>query len=141
MSTITKDQIKIIGTICSKLKYTPDEKAAMISSFSNGRETHTPQLRFAEADAFIKHLKAIQGDTNHNQGLSRMLGKMFGYARDMGWTKQNPAGKLVADVDRINRWIMTYGYLKKPINDFTFAELPKLVSQFEMVYKDFLNKI
>lgn len=141
MQTITKPQTAIIGTICSKLKYTPDEKGAMISSFSQGRATHTPDLYFNEAMELIRYLNDMQKDIGHNRDATKMIGKIFYYAHEMGWTKRNPANKTVADGPRVDAWMLTHSYAKKKLNAYSYAELPKLVSQFEMVYKSFLKRI
>jgi hypothetical protein len=34
---------------------------------------------------------------------------------------------------------MKFGYLKKPMNDYTYMELPTLVTQYKNVYTDWLH--
>ena len=138
---ITKQQVGIIGTICSKLQIKGDEKQAMVSGFSLGRCSSSKDLTHEEASAMIKHLVAIQGDDNNSQAKTKMIGKIFYYAHEMRWTKVNGAGKTVADGKRVDEWMTSHSYLKKKLEQYSYKELPKLVSQFAQVYKSFLNKI
>jgi hypothetical protein len=138
---INKAQIGIVGTICSKLKYHPDEKAAIISSFSFGRATSTTDLFFSEAIELIKHLREAQIKTQSSGEGAKMIGKIFYYAHEMGWTKLNNSGKKVADGEAVDKWMTEYSYLKKKLNKYEYKELPKLVSQFAQVYKSFLKSI
>ena len=59
----------------------------------------------------------------------------------MGWVRQNKAGRTVADGQRFDAWALKSSYLKKKLNQYSYAELPKLVYQFEQVYKHFLKSI
>lgn len=66
----------------------------------------------------------------------RMRRKIISRAHEMGW--KTPEGK--ADIERIDNWCLNYGYLKKKLNQYTYNELPKLVTIFEeKVYKQFLS--
>ena len=141
MNKITYEQIKCIHAIIGKLQIAQDEKQAMVSSFSEGRCTSSTQLTMDEARAMIQYLKGCQATPEANNKAGRMIGKIFYYAHEMGWTKKNSSGKLVADGKRVDEWMKKYSYLKKAINRYSYEELPKLVSQFEQVYKHFLQSI
>jgi hypothetical protein len=72
--------------------------------------------------------------------------KLFAMVFELGWAPEGMVagkdGKLVAkrDYKSFHEWVIKYGYLKKPLNRYTYNELPKLVSQFEMgPYKSYLN--
>lgn len=76
------------------------------------------------------------------QGMHKMKGKIFYYCYEMGWTIFNEKkGRPVVDFKRLENWMLNFSYLKKKLDRYTYKELPKLVSQFESVYKSFLNKI
>ena len=140
MAYLNADQLKIIATICSNLHINADDKETMVSGFTDGRETSSKYMYFDEAKAMISHLQELQGQQTIKPGTKPMIGKMLGYARDMGWVNVNADGKMVADFKRMDEWAIKYGYLHKKINDYEYEQLPKLVSQFELVYKSFLNK-
>jgi hypothetical protein len=40
----------------------------------------------------------------------------------------------------VNAWVKEHGAIKKHINYMTYNELCRTVSQFEIVYRNFLNK-
>ena len=141
MAFLNADQLKIISTICSKLHISKEYKTTMVNGFSDGRCTSSKKLYFNEAKALISHLQDLQGTQTKSPGTIRMIGKICGYAREMSWSKKNPEGKIVADMNRLNEWAIKYGYLHKKINAYHYDELPILVTQFERVYKDYLNKI
>jgi hypothetical protein len=90
-----------------------------------------------EAKELVHYLENIN---TADDPADRMRKKIISLAREMGWELRTTAGK-AADMDRIKNWVMKYGYLKKPLNDYTINELPRLVTQFEHVYRDFLNRL
>ena len=91
----------------------------------------------------IKHLKA---NDPYAASVQRMKGKILFLAHEMGWyvegSKRNSKGKLQLDLQRIDNWCLKFGYIKRKFDNYSFEELPKLVTQFkEYVYKDYLKKI
>jgi len=67
-------------------------------------------------------------------------------AFEMGWvkkvTKADNKGNLktVNDYSAVKAWVTKYGYLKKPLNRYTYNELPKLVRQFEQyIYNPYIQ--
>lgn len=140
MKPITPAQLQCINVICTKNKIDADSKAAMVNSYSAAGHTSSKDLLINEAASMIKRLKELYG-TGEDARNKAMLGKIFYYAHEMGWTKVSKvSNKKVADVQAIDDWMKKYSYLKKKLNKYTFEELPKLVSQFEMVYKSHLNR-
>jgi len=60
----------------------------------------------------------------------------------MGWQlPPDNTGRRRVDMKRVDGWCVSFSYLKKKLDNYTYEELPKLVSQFELVYTDYLNKI
>lgn len=113
-----------------------EQKGNIVAGFSKGRTTHFKELDKTEALECIKWLSDKQ-----SQPGNKMRNKIFFYCHQMGWTKINASGKVVADGARFDLWALKYSYLRKKLNQYTYEELPKLVSQFEGVYKSFLKSI
>lgn len=107
--------------------------------FSNGRCESSVDLWHPEAAAMIRHLHELAG-ANDPRRLP-MVNKIYYYAHQMKWQKTNDKGKVVADGKLVDEWMIKYSYRKKKLNAYTYDELPKLVSQFEQVYKDFLKRL
>lgn len=110
----------------------------MVHGFSAGRCTSTKELTDAEATLMLRHLQAHDPQ---RPAIEKMKGKLFYYCHEMGWTKINDAGKKVVDMQRLDNWCRQYSYLKKKLDWYRYAELPKLVSQFEQVYNHFIHSL
>lgn len=135
---ITPQQLKKISTIISKAGISKEAKVAMVQGFTYNRETSTTKMYFDEASFMIKHLETLNPQ---KQGIAKMKGKMLYYAREMGWVKTGQGGKLVADVLQVDKWCLTYGTIKRKLDGYTYNELTVILTQFEKVYKSFLNSI
>ena len=77
-----------------------------------------------------------------------MRGKILSRAHELGWHKKDAKGNVVRDratqkakidFDRVNEWCVKYGYLSKKLDKYTYAELPKLLWQFQQYYKQYLK--
>jgi hypothetical protein len=135
LKMITPAQLRKISTVISKRCISKSDKEAMVLGFSCGRCTSSKELYFLEATEFIKHLEA--GDPSKEAAV-KMRGKILYYAHEMGWhTFKN--GKYVADVKRVDQWCLKYGYIKRKFDGYSYQELPRLVSQFEVVYQHFIS--
>jgi hypothetical protein len=134
---ITPAQLRKINTMISKRCISHPAKEAMVLGFTGGRSTSTKELYFIEASEFIKHLEA--GDPN-KEAADKMRGKILYYAHEMGW-HMFKNGKYVADVKRVDQWCLKYGYIKRKFDGYSYQELPRLVCQFEAVYKHFISCI
>lgn len=109
-----------------------DDKRDIIMEFTAGRTDSARALSNQELRELCEGLnvgRAIPPGDKQRKAIISM-------AHEMNWRK---AGK--ADMPRINGWCNTYGYLKKDLNSYTVAELPKLVTQFKKAYKDHLNAL
>lgn len=136
-SQITPAQLRKINTIISKRNVNKETKEAMILGFTGGRSGSSKDLYIDEAIAMIRHLETT--DQNHVQA-QKMRGKILYYAHEMGWHVFKN-GKWVADVKRVDEWCLKYGYIKRKLDAYTYKELPKLVTQFEAVYKHYINNL
>ena len=127
-------QNKAVYALLNKTGLLP-QKENIVAGISDGRTTSTRELTPQEAIDLIKYLK--------NQDQSEiaadvMRKKIISLAHEMGW---HVAGTRKADMRRIDEWCKKFGYGKKSLDNYHYNELPKLVSQFESVYKSFLNGI
>ena len=116
------------------------ERSELIYSFTEGATTSLKDLSPAKYNEFCSWLKQTFGlvkkdwqDTPEN----KMRRKIIMLFKKMNYT----TAKGKADMESINHWAVKYGYLKKPLNDYTAKELPKLVTQAERMYNSYVNAI
>ena len=149
--TVTKNQIIIIQSIINKNPNLKAAKEDIVSEVSKGRTTSVAALLFAEADSLIKGLQketSFKKEVNKADPCHKMRGKILSHAHELGWHKKDSNGNMIRDpttnkpkidFDRVNEWCTKYGYLKKKLDKYTYAELPKMVGQFKKVYEDYLD--
>jgi hypothetical protein len=138
----TLAQVKIIYTLLG-LANLRDQKDDIIMNFTGGRTDSVSKMDTAEAAALIAHLKSADKTESSS---TKMRNKILSMAHEMNWThivKTTPGTpfKSKVDMEHVDNWCKAKGYLHKPLDDYTYNELPKLVSQFEEVYKSYLNKV
>lgn len=143
MKTLNSNQLKAIYALLGEHGLR-DEKESIIQAFTGGRSTHVSDMTSAEAAALIGHLKSLD---NTEAGATRMRNKILSMAHEMNWcltpgpSPQERGVKRRIDMGRVNNWCISRSYLKKKLDDYTYSELPKLVSQFEEVYKSHLKTV
>jgi len=101
---------------------------------SNGRTESTKELTEREAQIVVAELDKNYGTRDEADVMRK---KIISFAHQMYW--ELPGGK--ADMKRINEWCVNKGPYKKKLNDHTTKELAVLVSVFEKIYKEFINKL
>ena len=124
---ITKPQLQKIHVLLNQMGLI-DNKAELVSSFSNGRVTSTKELTMEEAGFFIRHL------CNYDP-LEKMRSKVFALAYEAGiiWG-DSPADKKMNFI-KLNDFLKERGAVKKDINRMTKSELIKTVNQFQQILK------
>ncbi len=149
MIKINKDQLSAIHTLLHKNNL-KDQKADIVSAFTAGRSTSSKDLTKSEAAALIGHLKSLDKVDN---SATKMRNKILSMAWEMHWVRSltpSPSPeerggqtfiKTVIDMQHVNNWCLKSSYLKKKLDDYKYEELPKLVSQFEEVYKSYLKGV
>ncbi len=138
---LNKNQLMAFNALIHRLGLV-EHKATMVQGATNGRTQSSKELYSNEARELIMQLNLQQLKTDSNADkMQPMRGKIMYYAHEMRWTKTNPTGKTVADGKRIDEWMLHFSYGKKKLNAYKYAELPKLVSQFQQVYKAFLKNV
>ncbi len=151
-SPITSNQIIIIQTIINKDNNLKAAKEDIIKEASGNRTSSVKELLFTEADSLIKGLKkesSFKKELDKSDPCHKMRGKILSHAHTIGWHKKDARGNVIRDkatqkpkidFDRVNEWCTKFGYLHKRLDKYTYAELPTLVSQFEKVVDNYLNK-
>jgi hypothetical protein len=130
-------QIRCIKTLMGKLK-TPDGDA-VVRGFTKLRTGHVSEMTVKEGGELIKHLKKLDPD---EVAANKMRRKLIGMAYERaGLGRSAGSGERRAVVDQLDAWCKQYGYKHKALNSYTKNELPKLVSQYQQVYKDLLERI
>ncbi len=144
MRTISKKQIGLVKTLINKLGL---ESPDLAYNYSDGRTEHISQLFGSEATELIKQLLNGAGKKVDNPA-ERMKRKIISMAHEMRWElpfSRPSSGTLpksnVIDMSRVDGWCIKYGHGHKPLDQYTEAELPQLVTQFKRAYQDFLKGI
>lgn len=142
MKMITKSQIAAIHALLRKHDLT-DNKKDIIEQISGGRVSSTSHLYFDEAMAWINAMNKAWPAEPEKQ--KRMINYIFAMAHEMGWIKEvtvvtAKGMEKKKDYKDVHAWIETKGYLKKPLRQYTYEELPKLVTQFRNVYFSWIKK-
>lgn len=142
---ITTEQNKMMHALLAQLNLM-SQKGNLILGITNGRTESSRQMTNIEANELLAYLRSQQPAlktskrSDEKKKADKMRKVMISLAWQMNWTK-DVQGKQCCDIEHINRWCQTHGYLKKPFNDYLYAELPKLVTQFKSVYKSYLKAI
>jgi hypothetical protein len=134
MELITKQQIKDIYWYVKLLEKDTNDIRTEAWVFSNNRTSTVLNLSNDEAVKYIDFLRQCEVKTN--EACDRMRKKIISRFHEMGYRKN---GRI--QMDRVNRTIEKYGYLHKPLNKYTYKELPKLVSQFSTIKADYLERM
>ena len=110
------------------------QKASLILGHTDGRTESSKEMTDFEANELIKYLRSLT--TNTTDAANKMRRKIIAMCHRIQWTRANGG----VDMVRLNNWCLTKSYLKKNLNDYTYNELPKLVSEFQQVYKYYISK-
>lgn len=135
MSLLNRSQLIAISTLVSKLNIGKEDKAMMVNGFSGGRTETSKELSFTEATALIRHLKSLDPLEKKAETMRR---KIMSFAHQMDW---HIKGTQKLDMQRVDQWCSKFGYLHKKLNQYSYKELPKLITQFERAYNSYLDKV
>lgn len=140
----TPNQRRIIAAILVSRKMM-SQKSDIVEGFTDGRTTSLRELTFTEAAELIDLLNKNPENKNPK---SKLMSKLFAMCHEMGWITTddsvNEKGKLIKkkNYQRVHDWVEKYGYLKKPLREYTYKELPKLVSIFEeKIYNVYIQNL
>lgn len=135
-------KLKAIQTIFRFRKIEKEDQKKIVQENTGGRTTSTRELTDSEARQILAQLKSLDGaSTREDQEKAKadkMKRNIIRMAHEMGWKIK---GSSKIDMKRLNDWCTKSGYLHKPLDNHIYSELPKLVTQFQIVHKGFLNKL
>jgi hypothetical protein len=142
----TSQQIRQFRAILAKLKIM-DMKDDIVLDASDGRTEHASELSQDELQQLIETLneKSFTEETElklrRDYKANNMRKRIFSICHQIGWIKwSDDKNKMIVDIDKLTEWLKKYGYLHKNLNDYKYNELPKLINQFENVFKNYLNQ-
>jgi hypothetical protein len=135
----TTQQNARLHKLLTDLRMDAEAKRDMVSQFTDGRTESSSQMYSAECQRLIDYLQqqANQAQSQQAQSSDLMRKKIIGFFRKKGHVSAN--GK--TDMQAVHNWCVKHGYLHKPLNQYTYQELPTLVTQAERMYQSFLKAI
>jgi len=151
MHSVTNQQIKSIHIKMPKMVLNDANlKGDMIECYTGDpKKRSTKDLTFDQANELIVRLggqpwafEAEVGDRSYatfdNGNKQHRL--LLSYCHQLNWvvtsrTSVSGPTKMYADLGRLGSWLRKYGYLKKPLHEYTAAELPGLCTQLGKVLK------
>lgn len=139
MEPISKKQIGLIKTVCTRLKL---ESADLALDYSNLRTDRVSHLTKDEATQLIKWLLNTTNTPPSPKEL--MVRKIISMAHELHWEKphgKRPGKSNAIDMEKVDSWCIRYGQFHKPLDQHDITELPKLVTQFQNAHKDFLKAV
>jgi hypothetical protein len=137
MKNISEKELKCIKTLLGKLAV--EDKDAMVRGFTDMRTDHVSEMRGHEAAAMIRHLKGLDPDQAKADRMRKKIIALAYRRAGLGGAASREEKKGV--LARLEEWCLKYSYLKKRLDAYTLRELPKLVTQYEEVYKSDLKAI
>ncbi|MBD2769725.1 hypothetical protein IC235_17685 [Hymenobacter sp. BT664] len=141
MQYITAPQNRRLHQLLNQAGISGEDKQALVYAFTNENSTSSKHLLSVQAQGLIQHLEeqlglAVTAPTPEQEEASdKMRRKMISLCHEMRWYIDG-TGKV--DMNRLNGWCQARGFGKKVLNQYTYAELTKLLSQFKIVYSKFL---
>jgi hypothetical protein len=133
----TKSQIKVLHAALVR-RGILDMKAAIVSDHTKGRTEHSSDMKYNEMKDLIDSLNAGH-NVRHSvdkEACNKMRRRILSMCFTIGWTRYSLM-RLKQEVDYgiLHTWMIKYSYLHKALNEYTYDELPKLVTQFESFTK------
>lgn len=129
---LAKRYIIQLRTILSRKGIDEELKEELVHEATNGRTTSIRKMHTAEAIRLINQLNGRPD--NYDGKKQRMKRKILALCHEMGWEEPD-TGKV--DMRRVNAYCKKRGHAHKPFDDYTTAELPLLITQFERLHKSY----
>lgn len=132
------EQVQLINTLLTKYNLR-GEKENIIRGSTAGRTGSSKQVYFEEAKVLIAYLKTRE--PNH-LACENMRRKILGMAYERARLPHNATPAQKKEVRKhVEAWCKKYGYLHKSLDAYSYAELPKLVTQAEYALQDYLISV
>lgn len=112
----------------------------LVFSFSDGDTEKSNHLSEKQIDDMIEYLQHYKGGSSNplaefNSG-QRMRRRILSICYTLGWVVlDKEKGRHVVDMERLQGWMRKYSYLHKGLNEYSYQELPTVVTQFENLLK------
>jgi hypothetical protein len=132
---------KVFGLLKQLGQSGEEERRNVVYHFTQGRTTSLRALTDLELHELSRSLAlqvVQQPRSKEVQSADTMRKAILRMAHEMEWELP---GTTRVDMERVNAWCIKYGHLHKKLNAYKYAELPRLVSQFEKVYEDYLKGV
>lgn len=110
--------------------YTPPRHAAPVAQAAP--VVSVPAAKPSSRQATTKPKAVPDADAAH-----RMRRKIFAIGRAIGWLTGSSPEDLAMNRAKLDDFLVRKSYLKKRLNSYAPAELPKLVAQFELIEKNY----
>ena len=127
MRPITTAQLTKIHVLLNQFGII-DDKAALISQFTDGRETSSKKMTFKEAQILLQHLTKFDP-------LDKMRKKIFALAYVAKIIYGDTAADKKMNAAKLNMFLREKGAIKKELNKMNKADLIKVVNQFSQIVK------
>lgn len=123
-------------------------KHDLVLDACDGRTDSARELSQDEMRHLVTHLeqKLQQARREASPGkeairrMDRMRKRILSMCYSIGWvTYDINESRHKVDMERLGAWLLKYGYLHKPLNDYTYLELPGLVTQVENLMRSVLE--
>lgn len=147
MKTVEPHQIKKIHAILPDVYRNNKElKQQLVYQFTEDADkTSTKDLTYYQAEELIHFLQTgktkdygyyANFDTENKQHMY-----LFSLCHQIGWeTFNEKSNKMVVDTSALGTWLYKYGFKHKPLKEYSFSELPTLITQFENLAKSKIRK-
>ncbi|MFK5855123.1 MAG: hypothetical protein QM503_03255 [Bacteroidota bacterium] len=121
-----------------------DQRHDIVTSYTDGRTHNSSDMSTSEIITLINNLENHHRDTgaplNDFQKGDRMRKRVLSLFHQYGYAKYSPEKKkMIIDFDRLDGWMLKFGYLHKKLNKYKYAELPKLVTQVERLVHKYIQ--
>ena len=143
LKPITPPQLKAVNVLLIK-QGLYEHKREIIESYTGGRTGSSKEMYIHEAAELLSYLNNTQKDVNVS---SKLMAKLFAMCHEMQWITHTTVVeggkiKIKKDYSKVHDWVLKYGYLKKALRQYTYNELPKLVTQLEKyVYNPYIQNL
>lgn len=145
MKQIENNQKYLLSLVEHLTMNTRHERRQIAMNVSKSFKTNLKDLDTKEtviAIALLEQKLTIKyTDCEYERG-RHYRSRMIKLAISYGFTKRDIAkGSVVFDKKKLDQWLLENAFIKKKLVDYSFRELPLLVSEFETVVKDHLKAI
>jgi hypothetical protein len=136
-TTLSRQQLICIKTLFGKLNI--EDQDAMVRGYTDLRTGKVSEMLPGEAKELIKELKRLDPDEESAEVMRKKI-IALAYKR-AGLPRSASKEQKQAVVNWLDGWCKKYGHKQKGLNSYTYKELPKLVTQAEIMFDKLLIEI